>query len=122
MAAARTRAGSGRHAQHEGKPADSCTNCHHLLSLPHAELLPRHAQTASLVASAVLFSLWQVPLGTALASGSPSLLLFQALGAWLAFLYQKSGGSLPFAVATHCTFNALVTLLRSAQMTSTLPF
>ena len=51
-----------------------------------------------------------------------ALLLFQAMGAWLAFLYQRSGGSLPFVVAAHCTFNALVTLLRGAQMTSTLPF
>ena len=79
-------------------------------------------RTAGLLASGVLFGLWQVPISTALSGGPPSLLLFEALGIWLAFLYQRSGGSLPFAIATHCTFNLAVTLLREVQLTSTMPF
>ena len=79
-------------------------------------------QTAGLLASGVLFGLWQAPVSTVLSGGPPSLLLFESLGVWLAYLYQQSGGSLLFAVATHCSFNLAVTLLRDAQLTSTMPF
>ena len=54
--------------------------------------------------------------------GSLQLPLFELLGLYLAFCYQKSGGSLPFVVVTHATFNAVVTALRAAQVGSTLPF
>ena len=53
---------------------------------------------------------------------SAQLLLFELLGAFLALLYQRSGGSLPLVVVTHCTFNTIVVLLRAAQVGSTLPF
>lgn len=80
------------------------------------------SQAAGLVASSALFALYMVPLADVVSGGSNQLLLFEALGAYLAFLYQRSGGSLPFVVVTHCTFNALVTALRAAQVGSTLPF
>ena len=35
----------------------------------------------------------------------------QALGGFLAYLYQRSGGSLPLVIVTHCTFNLAVALL-----------
>ena len=57
-----------------------------------------------------------------IADGSLQLLLFELLGVYLSFLYQRSGGSLPLVVVTHCTFNLLVTALRAAQMDLVLPF
>ena len=75
-----------------------------------------------LLASAALFGLYQVPFGEVLNGGGLPLLFFEALGAYLAFLYQRSGGSLPLAIVTHCTVNALVTALRAAQTVGSLPF
>ena len=81
------------------------------------------SQAVALIASAVLFGLYHVPLATVLSpEGSSLLLLYQAFGAYLAFLYQRSGGSLPLAVATHCTCNMLVLVLRAVQWDSVLPF
>ena len=78
---------------------------------------------ASVLASSAVFALYQVPFADVLRDGgSTELLLFEALGAYLAFLYQRSGGSLPFVVVTHCTFNLLVTTLRAVQVGSALPF
>jgi membrane protease YdiL (CAAX protease family) len=81
------------------------------------------SQAAALIASTVLFGLYKVPLATALApEGSSVLLLYQALGAFLSFLYQRSGGSLPLVVITSSTCNLIVLSLRAAQVDSVLPF
>ena len=79
------------------------------------------SQAAALLASTALFGLYHVPLSSVLA-GSSALLLFEALGAYLAFLYQRSGGSLALVVVVHATCNAIVLSLRAAQVGSTLPF
>ena len=91
---------------------------------------------AALAASAVAYALFEVPLpellgvllggGSGLAGGggaaSLTLLLYQSLGLYLGWLYQRSGGSLPLVVVCHATFNALVTSLRAAQVGSVPPF
>ena len=78
---------------------------------------------AALLASTVLFGLHHVPLAEMLApAGSSQLLAYEALGAFLAFLYQRSGGSLPLVVITHATCNAIVLALAAAQVDSVLPF
>ena len=78
--------------------------------------------SAGLIGSAACFALYHVPLAEMVRDGSLQLPLFELLGLYLAFCYQKSGGSLPFVVVTHATFNAVVTALRAAQVGSTLPF
>ena len=77
---------------------------------------------AAAVGSTSLYALFKVPLVDVIAGGSPKLLLYEAAGLYLAFLYQRSGGSLPFVVACHCTLNLLVTTLSVAQVGSALPF
>ena len=77
--------------------------------------------TAGLIASSALFGLFTVPVSAVLA-GSSSLLLYEMLGAYLAFLYQRSGGSLPLVFIVHATCNLIVLSLRAAQVGSTLPF
>ena len=78
---------------------------------------------AALIVSTTLFGIFHVPVSQVLASeGSSRLLLYQGLGAYLSFLYQRSGGSLPLAAVTHCTCNLLVLALRAAQVDSVLPF
>ena len=77
--------------------------------------------SAGLIGSAACFALYHVPLAEMVRDGSLQLPLFELLGLYLAFCYQKSGGSLPFVVVTHATFNAVVTALRAAQVGSTLP-
>lgn len=67
----------------------------------------------ALIASAGLYGLYAVPLSTVLSgttggSGSALLLLYEALGAYLAYLFQRSGGSLLLVTVTHCTFNVAV--------------
>ena len=47
---------------------------------------------------------------------------YESLGAYLAFLYQQSGGSLPFVAITHATFNLAVLTLSAAQSAGALPF
>ena len=76
---------------------------------------------AALSASAMLFALYEVPLAEVAAGNSAKLALFEALGGYLALLHQWSGGSLPLAVATHSTFNMLVTMARAAQTGALLP-
>lgn len=76
----------------------------------------------ALIASSGLFSLYKVPISDVIANGSPSLLLYEALGAYLAYLYQQSGGSLPFVIVTHATFKLTVLALCAAQWDSVLPF
>lgn len=49
--------------------------------------------------------------GTTGGDGAALLLLYEALGGFLAFLFQRSGGSLPLVVVTHCSFNLAVALL-----------
>jgi hypothetical protein len=39
------------------------------------------------------------------------LLLDEALGGFIAYLFQRSGGSLPLVVVTNCFFNLAVALL-----------
>ena len=81
------------------------------------------SQAAALIASTTLFGLFKVPISTILAvEGSSSLLIYQALGAFLSLLYQRSGGSLPLVFITHATCNFLVLALRDAQVGSVLPF
>ena len=77
--------------------------------------------TAALVASSALFGLFNVPLSVVL-DGSSALLAYELLGAYLAFLYQRSGGSLTFTFIVHATCNMIVLSLRAAQVGSTLPF
>lgn len=78
---------------------------------------------AALIASSALFALFNVPFSAILdGSRSSELLVFEALGAYLAWLYQRSGRSLPLVVVTHVTCNLLVTALRAAQVDSKLPF
>ena len=81
------------------------------------------------MASTGLFALYKVPLSQALTwtgggstDGLLLLVLYEALGAYLAFLYQRSGGSLPFVCVAHATCNGIVTALRAAQAGSVLPF
>ena len=74
------------------------------------------ASNVALIASAGLYGLYVVPLssvlnGTTGGDGPALLLLYEALGAYLAFLFQRSGGALPLVVATHCSFNLAVALL-----------
>ena len=81
--------------------------------------------SAALLASAVAYSIYQVPLRDVLLlseQASLPLLLYQLLGLFLGGLYQRSGGSLPLVVVCHATFNGLVTALRAAQVGSSLPF
>ena len=82
------------------------------------------AQVAALISSAALFGLYHVPVGAVLnaPNGSLRLLLYEALGAYLAFLYQRSGGSLPLVAIAHCTCTLIVATLAAAQVGSTLPF
>ena len=40
-------------------------------------------------------------------SSAPLLLAYQALGAFLLFLYSRSGGSLPLVVVTHATLRLI---------------
>jgi len=77
--------------------------------------------TTGIIASAALFGLFNVPVSAVLA-GSSALLVYEMLGAYLAFLYQRSGGSLPFVFIVHATCNLIVLSLRAAQVGSTLPF
>jgi len=74
---------------------------------------------SAMIASAGLYGLYVVPLssvlsGTTGGSGSALLLLYEALGGLLAFLFQRSGGSLPLVVVSHCTFNLAVALYTAA--------
>ena len=77
---------------------------------------------AALLASAAGFALYHVPLAEMLRDGSLALAFYESLGLYLGFLYQRSGRSLPLAVVTHASFNAIVTALRAAQVGSVLPF
>ena len=70
----------------------------------------------ALIASAGLYGLYVVPISSVLAGttggdGPALLLLYEALGAFLAYLFQRSGGSLSLVVVTHCTFNLALALL-----------
>ena len=70
----------------------------------------------ALIASAGLYGLYVVPISSVLAGttggdGPALLLLYEALGALLAYLFQRSGGSLSLVVVTHCTFNLALALL-----------
>jgi len=78
--------------------------------------------SSALIASSGLFALYKVPLADAIVDGSSSLLLYEALGAFLAWLYQQSGGSLALVVITHATFKLAVLALCAAQIGSVLPF
>ena len=81
------------------------------------------SQAAALIASTALFGLYHVPFGQVLAEGgSAKLLVYEALGAYLSFLYQRSGGSLPLAFVCHATCNLIVLGLAEAQVGSMLPF
>ena len=81
------------------------------------------SEVAALIASSALFALFNVPFSAILeGSRSSELLIFEALGAYLAWLYQRSGRSLTLVVVTHVTCNLLVIALRAAQVDSALPF
>jgi membrane protease YdiL (CAAX protease family) len=74
----------------------------------------------ALIASSGLYALYVVPLSTVLAdttggNGPALLLLYEVLGGFLAYLFQRSGGALPLVVVTHCAFNLGVALLAAAQ-------
>ena len=74
------------------------------------------AANLAIIVSAGLYGLYVVPLssvlnGTTGGDGPALLLLYEALGGFLAYLFQRSGGSLPLVVVTHCTFNLAVALL-----------
>jgi len=74
------------------------------------------AASQGLIVSAGLYGLYVVPLssvlnGTTGGDGAALLLLYEALGGFLAYLFQRSGGSLPLVVVTHCSFNLAVALL-----------
>ena len=88
------------------------------------EFMLRKIGAAALISSAALFGLYQVPVGAVLSApdGSLRLLLYEAFGAYLAFLYQRSGGSLPLVAIAHCTCSLIVAALAAAQVGSTLPF
>lgn len=73
--------------------------------LPTAFMAAGGSETGGLIVSTVLFALQHVP-----ASGSAGSALFVAylvLGAYLNFLYQRSGGSLPLVVVTHATLRLI---------------
>lgn len=72
------------------------------------------SRPARVAAGCALCAAWVIEDGVVLA-----ILCAQA---YLAFIYQQSGGSLPFAIVTHATFNLLVMALRAARMDSVLPF
>ena len=59
--------------------------------------------------SACGFALWHVGAGD-------SPLFFAALGAYLAVLFERSGGALSLCVGTHATYNLCVVLLRAARV------
>lgn len=68
--------------------------------------------------SGVLFVLWHfqnladvMAPGTdaTLGAGFAGVLYYFVLGAYFAFVYQKSGGSLPAAIGTHTLYNSLIT-------------
>lgn len=63
--------------------------------------------SSSLALSTVLFGLWH---------GGDSLLLFSLLGAGLGLLYQRSGGRLELAIATHVLWNLAIVLTRVALL------
>lgn len=76
---------------------------------------------AGLITSAGLYGLYVVPLSTVLAgttggNGPALLLLYEALGAFLAYLFQRSGGSSPLIVVTHCAVNLAMALLAAQVM------
>ena len=80
-------------------------------------------ELSAVVAAGVLFGLFKVPLSDALApDGSTALLFYEILGAYLAFLYQRSGGSLPFVAIVASTTATTTAALSAAQIGSALPF
>ena len=66
-----------------------------------------------LAASAALFALWHVPQGG-------DVLFFAALGAWLALLHQRAGGSLPLVVGTPAMQVNRVSTINMANIADTL--
>ena len=78
---------------------------------------------SALAASSALFGLYKVPIASVLSGDDGHrMLLYETLGAYLAFLYQQSGGSLAFVAITHVTFNLAVLSLGAAQLAGALPF
>ena len=68
------------------------------------------ADSLALGASALSFSLWHA------GSGGGGIVFYAALGAWLAALYQRSGGRLWVPFATHCLWNLCVIVVRWQSM------
>lgn len=73
--------------------------------LPTAFMAAGGGETGALIASTVLFALNHVP--AAGSAGSSLFIAYLALGAYLNFLYQRSGGSLPLVVITHATLRLI---------------
>ena len=68
----------------------------------------------ALVVSAILFALWHV-------GDATGLLELLGLGAYLAALYDRSGRSLPTAIATHASYNGIVFVLGALRSSFALP-
>lgn len=66
------------------------------------------SQSLRIGASALLFAVWHVGAGD-------SPLFFAGLGAYLAYLHQRSDGSLGLCIGTHATYNLAITLLRAVR-------
>jgi len=66
------------------------------------------SEAAALIFSTVLFVLYHVPMNAILGPNGGSLILtYQALGVYLCFLYQRSGGSLPLVLLTDATLRLI---------------
>lgn len=58
--------------------------------------------------STILFGLYHVSPSTLVQTTGASLFLtYEVLGAYLCFLYQRSGGSLPLVAITHTTLRLI---------------
>lgn len=78
--------------------------------LPEAVILACGSESAAFIISTILFGFYHVPISQVMdgAHSSASLLIaYQALGGYLCFLYQRSGGSLPLVVITHATLRLI---------------
>jgi len=65
------------------------------------------SQAAALVASSILFGFYHVPIAEITGDGMSLFAAYTALGAYLGYLYQRSGSSLPLVFITHGTLRLI---------------